>query len=93
MSSANAVFKSGVTLAAIAAICTSLVALTYHLTADRIAANDKALLEQSLHPALSDLFYDSGVSESRLVLAPPQWQLVRRSLLSPELALKAPVRQ
>jgi len=71
MSSANTVFKSGVTLAAIAAICTSLVALTYHLTADRIAANDKALLEQSLHPALSDLFYDSGVSESRLVLAPP----------------------
>ena len=71
MSSPNSVVKSGITLAAIAAICTSLVAATYHLTADRIAANDKALLEQSLHPALSDLFYDSGVSESRLVLAPP----------------------
>ncbi|MGI9199940.1 MAG: electron transport complex subunit RsxG [Woeseiaceae bacterium] len=71
MSSPNSVVKSGITLAAIAAICTSLVAATYHLTADRIAANDKALLEQSLHPALSDLFYDSGVSESRLVLTPP----------------------
>ena len=71
MSNASSVAKSGVTLAAIAAICTSLVAMTYHLTADRIAANDKALLEQSLHPALSDLFYDSGVSESRLILAPP----------------------
>ena len=71
MSATNSILKSGLTLAVIAAICTSLVAATYHLTADRIAANDKALLEQSLHPALSDLFYDSGVSESRLVLAPP----------------------
>lgn len=71
MSEASSIVKSGLTLAAIAAVCTSLVATTYHLTADRIAANDKALLEQSLHPALSDLFYDSGVSESRLVLAPP----------------------
>ena len=71
MSNAQTIAKSGITLAAIAAICTSLVATTYHLTEDRIAANDKALLEQSLHPALSDLFYDSGVSESRLVLPPP----------------------
>jgi electron transport complex protein RnfG len=71
VTAANAVLKSGVTLAAIAAICTSLVATTYHFTADRIAANDKALLEQSLHPALSDIFYDSGVSESLLVLPPP----------------------
>lgn len=71
MNSPDSVIKSGLTLAGIAAICTSLVATTYHLTADRIAANDKALLERSLHPALSDLFYDSGVSESRLVLEPP----------------------
>jgi electron transport complex protein RnfG len=67
----STVFKSGITLAVIAALCTSLVAATYHLTADRIAANDKALLEQSLNPALADLFYDSGVSESLLVLPPP----------------------
>ena len=71
MTSPDSVIKSGLTLAGIAAICTSLVATTYHLTADRIAANDKALLEQSLQPALSNLFYDSGVSESRLVLKPP----------------------
>ena len=71
MSGTSTVLKSGITLAMIAAICTSLVALTYHLTVDRIAANDKALLEQSLHPALSDIFYDSGVSESLLVLSPP----------------------
>jgi electron transport complex protein RnfG len=71
LTGSSAILKSGVTLAVIAAICTSLVAVTYHLTVDRIAANDKALLEQSLHPALSDLFYDSDVSESRLILAPP----------------------
>lgn len=71
MSGGRAILKSGVTLAVIAAICTSLVAFTYQLTAERIAANDKALLEQSLEPALSDLFFDSGVSESRLVVAPP----------------------
>lgn len=59
------------TLALIAAICTALVAATYQATHERIAANDKALLEQSLQPALSGIFYDSGVSESRLVLQPP----------------------
>lgn len=71
MSDDSTVVKSGITLAVIAALCTSLVAATYHLTADRIAENDKAFLEQSLNPALADLFYDSGVSESLLVLPPP----------------------
>lgn len=65
------VIKTGLTLALIAAICTSLVAATYQLTRERIAANQKALLEQSLQPALAGVFFDSGVSESRLVLAPP----------------------
>ncbi len=69
--SGQAVVKTGVTLAVIAAICTALVAATYQLTEERIAANEKALLEQSLQPALAGLFYDSGVSESRLVLQPP----------------------
>ena len=63
--------RTGLTLAMIAAVCTALVAATYHATKDRIAANDKALLEQSLQPALSGIFYDSGVSESRLVIPPP----------------------
>ncbi|MDH3429799.1 MAG: electron transport complex subunit RsxG [Gammaproteobacteria bacterium] len=65
------VVRTGVTLAVIAALCTALVAATYQLTRDRIAANEKALLEQSLQPALAGVFFDSGVSESRLVLAPP----------------------
>lgn len=65
------ILRTGITLAAIAAVCTALVAATYQGTRDRIAANEKALLEQSLAPALSGLFYDGGVSESRLVLEPP----------------------
>ena len=69
--SAQGVFRTGVTLAIIAAVCTALVAATYQLTEDRIAANEKALLEQSLQPALAGLVYDSSVSESRLVLQPP----------------------
>jgi electron transport complex protein RnfG len=71
MNSDTPVMKSGVTLAVIAAICTALVAVTYRLTADRIVANELAILEQSLQPALSGRLYDSGVSESRLVLPYP----------------------
>lgn len=65
------VIKTGITLAIIAAICTTLVAATYQLTEERIAANEKALLEQALQPALSGVFYEGGVSESRLLIAPP----------------------
>ena len=69
---ANAsILRSGVTLAAIAAICTALVAFTYQLTDDRIAENEQAWLEQSLQPALSGLFFDSGVSESILTIPAP----------------------
>ena len=69
--SESSILKTGLTLAVIGAICTSLVAATYQSTKDRIAANDKALLEQSLAPALSGIFFDSGMTESRLVLRPP----------------------
>jgi electron transport complex protein RnfG len=67
----QSIIKTGLTLAVIAAVCTALVALTFQATRERIAANEKALLEQSLQPALAGTFYDSGVSESRLVLPPP----------------------
>jgi electron transport complex protein RnfG len=62
--------KTGATLAVMAAICTALVAATHRITRERIAANRKAQLEQSLAPALSDLVYDSGVTESRLIIPP-----------------------
>jgi len=65
------VFRSGVTLAVIGAICTALVAITYQSTEQRIEANEKAWLERSLQPALSGLFFDSGVTESKIVLPPP----------------------
>ncbi len=65
------IFKTGVTLALVAAICTMLVAGTYRMTAPRIAANERVLLEQSLQPALAGIFYDSGVTESRVVIPPP----------------------
>ena len=67
----QSVAKTGLTLAFIAAICTALVAATYQLTAERIAANEKALLEQSLAPALSGIFYEGSVGESRVVIPPP----------------------
>ena len=65
------VIRSGMTLAAIAAVCTALVAATYVVTEDRIAANEKAWLEQSLQPALAGLFFDSGVTESRITIPAP----------------------
>ncbi len=65
------VIRSGITLALIAALCTALVAVTYQVTRERIAANEQAWLEQSLQPALSGLFFDSGVSESVLTIPAP----------------------
>lgn len=64
-------WSSGVTLAVLAAICTALVALTWQLTAPRIAANEKAYLEESLKPALANVFYDNDLAESTLILEPP----------------------
>ena len=65
------VAKGGLTLAAIAAICTTLVAATHRLTTERIAANEQAWLEQSLLPALGNVDYDSSITESRLTVEPP----------------------
>ena len=65
------VIKGGVTLAVIAAICTALVALTFALTRDRIVANEKAWLERNLQPALAGLFFDSGITEAKLIIPAP----------------------
>lgn len=67
----SAVLKSGVTLAAIGAVCAALVAITYSLTSERIAANEKAWLEKSLEPALAGLTFEGSVSESMLVIRTP----------------------
>jgi electron transport complex protein RnfG len=65
------VLKRGITLAAIAAICATLVAATYRLTVERIAANEQAWLEKSLEPALGDVDYDGSITAAKLVLEPP----------------------
>ncbi len=65
------VAKRGTTLAAIAAICATLVAATYQLTAARIAANEQAWLENSLKPALGDVDYEGSITAAKLVLEPP----------------------
>lgn len=67
----GSVLKNGVTLAAIAAICTALVATTYHLTKERIAANEQAFLERKLAPVLSGLSYEGSISESKRVVKAP----------------------
>lgn len=67
----NSVLNAGITLATIAVICTTLVATTWHLTRQRIADNEQAWLEQSLQPALADVFFEGSVTESMLVLEPP----------------------
>lgn len=69
--STGSVTRTGLTLAAIAAVCTALVAATYQLTSDRIAENARRLLERSLEPALGDSHYDSPVTGSRLIIQPP----------------------
>jgi len=65
------IWKSGVTLAIIAGFCTSLVAFTWQLTADRIEANKKEWLERSLQPALAGLFFDGSVTESMITIPVP----------------------
>jgi electron transport complex protein RnfG len=67
----SGVIKSGVTLAAMAAICTLLVAATFQMTAERIEANEQAWLERSLEPALSGVFFEGSVTESKLEIPPP----------------------
>ena len=65
------IVRGGITLAAIAAVCTSLVAVTYRMTTDRIAANQQAWLEKSLQPALGNVKYDGSITASKVVLEPP----------------------
>lgn len=65
------IWSSALILAALAAICTALVAVTYRTAAPRIAANEQAYLEQSLAPVLAGLSYDGKLSESTLIIPIP----------------------
>jgi len=68
---APTIMQSGLILAAIAAICTALVALTFYATKGRIAANEQAFLEQSLTPVLSGISFDNSLPASALVIPSP----------------------
>ena len=70
MASASVV-RNGLTLAAIAALCTTLVAFTHRATDDRIVANQEAWLEQSLLPALGGVRFDGNVGDARLTIPAP----------------------
>lgn len=65
------VWQSGAILAVMAAICTSLVALTYSTTEERIEANDRAILQQSLAPVLSGRHFDNDLVMSGVTMPPP----------------------
>lgn len=65
------VWTGGLILAALAAICTAIVALTYNTTAPRIAANEQAFLEASLQPVLGGVAYDGKLSESTIEIQQP----------------------
>ncbi len=67
----KAVWSAGLILAVIAAVCTSLVALTFTVTKVRIAANEQAWLEQSLQPALAGLVFDNNLIASTLSIPLP----------------------
>jgi electron transport complex protein RnfG len=65
------VTRSGITLTAMAALCTALVAFTHELTDERIADNERAWLEQSLQPVLEGVEFDSDLTASRTTIPAP----------------------
>lgn len=62
---------TGLTLAAIAAVCVAAVAATWRLTAGRIEANRIAFLESRLVPVLGDVDYDTRPAGDAVTIAPP----------------------
>ena len=65
------VWTTALILAVLAAICTALVAATFHATDERIAANEQAYLEASLKPVLEGIEYDGRLSDSTISVPPP----------------------
>ncbi len=71
MSRKSSVAASASILAGVAAVCTTLVAGTYQLTAERIIANEDARLKASLQLALGELPYDGDLGAASIELFPP----------------------
>jgi electron transport complex protein RnfG len=64
-------WKGGVILAAMAAVCTTLIAVTHRYTAPLIHANEQAYLEESLKPVLGGIRYENELAKSMLTLPAP----------------------
>lgn len=58
-------------LALVATLCAAIVAVTYQLTADRITANQRQYLAESLKPALAGIEYDNDLSSSVQAISAP----------------------
>ena len=58
-------------LALVATLCAAIVAVTYQLTADRITANQRQYLAESLKPALAGIEYDNDLSNSVQAISAP----------------------
>ncbi len=67
----ESVWRGGLILGALAALCTTLVATTHRFTAPRILANEQAYLEESLKPVLGGIEYEQELSKSKLTLPVP----------------------
>ncbi len=67
----SSIWSGGATLAALAAVCTSLVALTHGVTAPRIVANEQSYLKQHLELVLVGVTYDGKPSGSIMIIQPP----------------------
>jgi len=65
------ILQNGLILAAVAAVCTALVALTFYSTKETIAANEQAYIEQSLTPVLSGISFDNSLPASAYTIRPP----------------------
>jgi electron transport complex protein RnfG len=65
---ASSIASSALTLGALAAICTGLVALTHEITGERIEQNRQRYLEESLAPVLEGIDHDGRLTESTITI-------------------------
>jgi len=65
------IWRGGLILGGLAALCTALVAFTHRYTAPLIRANEQAYLERSLKPVLGGIEYQKELTKSLLVLDVP----------------------
>lgn len=65
------VWRGGVILAILAALCTALVAITHRETAAMIHANEQAYLERSLRPVLGGIEYEFEMTRSKMEMPVP----------------------